>query len=456
VTPKALPEWSLISIIDPSPHDPGKAVVAVDRHRLDDQRPFIYRTTDYGKTWVMITNGIPEGAYVRSVREDPVRKGLLFAGTERGVYVSFDDGAGWQPLQLNLPMSPVHDLSIKGSDLIAATHGRSFWILDDIAPLRQAEAAGAAATADGVFLFDPAPAVRLHHPDWVERQRPAGQNPPPGAVIDYFIDKEPEGEVALDIFDAAGGLVRRFSSKEEKKAEQPPEWPDLLVKETRLPAAAGANRFVWDLRHSEPVQVPGAFYAGNPPEGPLALPGPYRLKLIAAGQSRTASLDLRPDPRVRASAEDLRRQFELASKTSARLSDLHRAVNEIRAVRAEMLVLRRRAAGTPAGPGLITAADAVETKMALIEGALIQVKLRSSEGTLAFPTMLNEQFYSLGWVIESADAAPARPVTETYDLLSQRLDETLASWKALQAGDIRALDESARKANLPWVGTPAS
>ena len=184
VTPKELPEWSMISIIEPSPHDAGAAFIAVDRHKLDDYRPYVYKTSDYGKSWSLIVNGIPDSAYVHAVREDPKRKGLLFAGTEIGVFFSMDNGGHWQPLQLNLPTAPIHDLVVKNDDLVAATHGRSFWVLDDITPLRQMDEKTASA---GAFLFVPQTAIRLHYPDEVDSRRPVGANPPAGAIIDYYL-----------------------------------------------------------------------------------------------------------------------------------------------------------------------------------------------------------------------------------------------------------------------------
>ncbi|HZI95083.1 MAG TPA: glycosyl hydrolase, partial [Patescibacteria group bacterium] len=449
VTPKDLPEWSMISIIDPSPHDAASAVVAVDRHKLDDLRPWIYRTADYGRNWTKIVTGIPDGAYVRSVREDPARKGLLFAGTEKGVFVSFNDGDAWQPLQLNLPLSPVHDLAIKGDDLIAATHGRSFWILDDITPLRQVDpAAGDTAT----ILYKPADTWRLHYPGDIDKSRPGGQNPPAGAIIDYYFKTRPTGEVTLEILDGKGGLVRRFSSKEQEKSEQPPEWPDQVRRETRLPIAAGMNRFVWDLRHEEPLQTPGAFYVGNPPSGPLALPGVYQARLTTGGKSLTASFAIKPDPRVKATAMDLEKQFDLASRVTARITQLHKAINDMRDLRAQMLVLKKRASASPGAADLLTRADDLEKKIAPIEQDLIQVKLSSSEGTLAFPTMLNEQFYNLSLLVDSAgDGAPARPLFDSFDQLSRRLDAALARWSALAGSDVPALDQAARRAGLAWV-----
>src|ERR1700675_3670448 len=281
VTPKDLPAWSMVSLIDPSPHDAATAYVAVDRHKLDDLKPLIYRTHDFGKTWTRIVTGIPDGAYVRAVREDPAAKGLLYAGTELGVYFSADDGAHWHALQLNLPTSPVHDLIVKDNDLVAATHGRSFWILDDLSPLRQA----AQGIAAGDFhLFQPAHAVKLHYPNQVERRLPVGDNPPAGAVIDYYLKAKPsEGEViTLEVLTGDGRLIRRISNhRPPDSVEQPEEWTDREKPADVIPDAAGANRFAWDLRREDPEKIPGAFYADDGPRGPLVTPGRYQGRLTA-------------------------------------------------------------------------------------------------------------------------------------------------------------------------------
>src|SRR5439155_1471203 len=270
-----------------STHDGNTAYVAVDRHKLDDFKPYIFKTTDLGKNWSAITNGIPDGAYVHAVRVDPRREGLLYAGTELGVFMSFDDGAHWQPLQLNLPVTPIHDLVVKDDDLVAATHGRSFWVLDDLTPLRQANAQSAAAD---VILYQPQTAVRLHYPEEFDKRQPIGDNPPPGAIIDYYFRTAPKEEVTLDILDSSGNVVRHLSSKEKKENEQPPEWPDRVERVKTIPANEGMNRFAWDLRYDDPIQIPGAFYASTGPKGPLALPGDYQVKLTVGGKSQTVPL----------------------------------------------------------------------------------------------------------------------------------------------------------------------
>ncbi|PYV33769.1 MAG: glycosyl hydrolase, partial [Acidobacteria bacterium] len=453
VTPKALPEWGMVSIIDPSPHESGTAYIAVDRHKLDDQKPYIYKTSDFGKSWSLIVNGIAQNHYARSVREDPGRKGLLFAGTERGVYASFDDGAHWQSLQLNLPVSPIHDLVVHDNDLVVATHGRSFWILDDLTPLRQLTSQTARAQA---ILYKPEPAVRLHYPDQVDRRRPAGENPPKGAIIDYYFASKPKEEVTLDILDAQGKLVRHLSSKEKKGFEQPPEWPDQEIPKETIPAEAGMNRYAWDLRYESPAKIPGAFYSGLGPLGPLALPGTYQAKLAAGSFTQTVPLELRMDPRLKnVTQADLQKEFELAMKIRDRNNELHTAVNQIRELGAELMTLKKWSGESAQAKQVIEAVDALDKKMTPIEEILIQVKMKSSEGNLRYPNQLNEQFDSLSHTVESADAAPTRPQYAVYDLLNGKLQEQLKDLREVLDRDLPALNELMRKTGVPALTVPS-
>ncbi|HET7185349.1 MAG TPA: hypothetical protein VFI82_11740, partial [Terriglobales bacterium] len=453
VTPKAMPEWSLVSIIEPSPHDPATAYVAVDRHKSDDQKPYIFKTSDYGKTWTPIVNGIAPNHYVRSVREDPGRKGLLFAGTERGVYASFNDGANWQPLQLNLPVSPIHDLLIHGDDLVVATHGRSFWILDDITPLRQLTAQVASAPA---ILYKPQAAVRLHYPDQVDRRRPVGENPPKGAIIDYYFAAKPKEEVTLDITDAQGRLVRHLSSKEKKTFVQPPEWPDQEIPKLTIPAEAGMNRFAWDLRYESPIKIPGAFYSGLGPVGPLALPGTYQVRLSAGTFSRTVPLELRIDPRLKnVTQADLQKEFELAVKIAAANQALHTAVNQVRQLRSELDTLKKWAGEGAQAKQVVAAADDLNKKVTPIEENLMQVKMKSSEGNLRYPNQLNEQLDSLSHTIEYADGAPTRPQLAVYDYLNGKLQEQLKALRGVLDRDLPALNELMRKTGVPVLAVPS-
>jgi len=454
VTPKSLLDWSLISIIDPSPFDAGTAYVAVDRHKLDDFRPYIFKTNDYGKTWTAITTGIPDGYFVHAVREDPQRKGLLYAGTERGMFVSFDDGTHWQSLQLNLPSTPITDLVVHENDLAVATNGRSFWILDDLAPLRELNPQLAQA---GLHLYKPQAAIRLHFPEEVDRRRPVGQNPPSGAIIDYYFKTKPAGEVTLDILDGQSQLVRHYSSKEQKVAEQPPEWPNQEKPKEVIPAEAGMNRFPWDIRYEPPVKIPGAFYAGIGPQGPLARSGTYQVKLTADGQSQTQPLEVRLDPRViNVSAAELQKEFDLSMKIRDANNRLHVAVNQIRQLRGELEMLRRWAGESAQAQPVVAAARQLDQKMTPIEEELIQVNMKSSEGNLGFPNKLNEALDSLSHAEDSADSAPTAQMYQVFDLLNGRLEAQLAKWREILDKDLPALNQLMRAHGVPALQAPTA
>ena len=455
VTPsnKLLPEWSLISLIDASPHDPGTAYAAVDRHKNDDLRPYIYKTSDFGKTWTKIVNGIPDGAYVHAVRQDPKNKNLLYAGTELGVYVSFDDGARWQRLQLNLPTTPITDLIVKGDDLAVATNGRSFWVLDDVNPLRQLTPQ--LATQDAI-LYKPAATYLLQFPEQVDKRRPVGENPPNGAMVNYYLKAESKDEITLDVLDSEGKAVRHYSSKAKNRLEQPPEWPDLEHPPELLPTAAGMNRFPWNLRYESPTELPGAFYAGNGPEGPYVMPGTYTLKLTVAGKSQTVPVEVKVDPRVKTTQADLQKRFDLAMRVRADIEVLHTSVNQLRGVRSQLeLVKKRLEEEGDEGKPVLAACDEVEKKIAPVEQELIQVKMQSSEGNLRYPNMLNEQYDSFRATIETADAAPTQAELAVFDELHGRLEKQVAAWKQIAATDVPAVNDLVRKQNISLVEVPA-
>ncbi len=451
VTPtnKLLPEWSLVSLIEASPQNAGTAYAAVDRHKNDDVRPYIYKTTDFGKSWSKITAGIPDGAYVHAVREDPKNKNLLYAGTELGVYISFDDGAHWQSLQLNLPTTPVDDLIIKDNDLAAATNGRSFWILDDVSPLR--ELTSQMADQD-VVLYQPAPTYRMNFPEQVDKKRPVGENPPNGVIVSYYLKRAARDEVTLDILDSSGKPVRHYSSKPSNKSEQPPEWPDLEKPPELLPTAAGMNRFPWNLRYDSPTEIPVAFYAGNGPEGPIVLPGSYTLKLTVDGKSQTVQTEVKLDPRVHVADGDLQKQMDLEMKVRDDIEALHVAVNQIRGVRSQLEVVKRRfEEESEKNKSIISAIDDLNNKMAPVEQKLIQVKRKSSEGNLGYPNMLNAEYDTFREMIEGADAAPTQSEMEVFDGLHGRLEQQLAVWKEIASTDVPAINERIRKENVSLV-----
>jgi photosystem II stability/assembly factor-like uncharacterized protein len=449
VTPSSMPEWSLVSLIDPSPFNAGTAYAAIDRHKLDDFKPYIFKTADYGKTWTQIGAGIAGGSYVHAVREDPKRKGLLYAGTETGVWCSFDDGAHWQKLQLNLPTAPVHDLVVKDDDLVVATHGRAFWILDDITPLRHVAPADLDAA---VKLYPPRPAYRLRMPDAVDRRIPGGENPPPGAMLYYYFKTKPAEEVKLEILDAQGIVVKTYSSAKKVEDAGPAEWPDVQHPSDTLPAEAGLNRFSWNLRYEDPVTVPGNFYEADiPPKGPMALPGTYQVRLTAVGPSLVAPLELRKDPRIDISAADLEKQFELERQIANRLTALHKTVNGIRDLRAQLTALGQRYKNVAAWQPLQAQVDQLLQKITTVEGKIIQTKMKSTEGDLRYPTMIDEQLIGLNWSVDSSDGAPTEGQQQLFAELSNKLQEQLNVWDQVLSRDLSGFNRAAEQQKITLV-----
>lgn len=449
VTPREVPEWTMISLIDASPFDAGTAYAAVDAHKLDNFKPYIFKTSDFGKSWTKIITGLPENEYVHAVREDPGRRGLLYAGTETGVYVSFDDGGHWQPLQLNLPNAPIHDLIVHGTDLIAATHGRSFWVLDDLAPLRQVNAAVA---NEAAHLFAPSTAVRTRLGHFDRRRYPIGENPPDGAVVDYWLKEEPKDPARLELLDAQGKVIRSFNS-EKKKTLEAPEEGERDEEAENIPAAAGMNRFVWNLRHENPVKIPAAIYDGNNgPSGPLALPGKYSVRLTVAGKSYSEPLEITMDPRVKTSAADLQKQFDFLLKLRDRQDELNHAILSFRDLRTQLVALEKRLGGQAEKKSLAKSAEDLRKKLTELEEQLIQVKATASEDEANYPTMLNSKLSYLNAVADSADTAPTPAEEAVFAKLNQELDVQLTSWREVQSKEVRALNEALAKANVTPVG----
>ena len=456
VTPKGIPEWSMVSLIEASPHDAGTAYAAIDTHKLDDFKPYIFKTTDFGKTWTKITSGIPDGAYTHAVREDPVRKNLLYAGTETGIYVSFDGGANWQSLQLNLPNSPIHDLVVKNDDLVVATHGRAFWILDDLTPLR---AATAQAAAEAV-LYKPRLTYRMRWPDFFERRQPVGKNPPTGAIVYYYLPTAPKGVVTLEFLDASGKVARRYSNEEKKEADTPPEWPDQTPPDEKIPADVGVNRFAWDLRLQGPVPLAGEPGAEFRNRGPMVPPGAYQVRLTAEGKSYTAPLELKADPRTKASNDDLQKQSALGRKIVAQVTEIHEAIGAIREVRTQTRGLSRRFGDERFGDAsrytsLVAATKDFDKKSYDLESQLLQVNSKSSESNLNYPVLIDERLHSLLGSVEVGDAEPTKQQYEVFDDLEKQAQPLLAQYRELMSKDLPALNEMVNKQNIPALYVPA-
>jgi photosystem II stability/assembly factor-like uncharacterized protein len=456
VTPAALTPWSKVSILEASRIEAGTVYAAVNRFRLDDLKPHIYRTRDFGKSWQEIVTGLAENAPVNVVREDPVRKGLLYAGTETSVYVSFDDGDHWQPLQLNLPHTSMRDLRIHGDDLIVGTHGRSFWILDDVTPLRQVNAEVATAEA---HLYTPQTAIRLkwnRNPDTpLPPEVPAGKNPPDGAIIDYFLAKDTASPVTLEILDANGKLVRKYSSTD--KAEPPekiaPKHPIPMywVREEKiLSAAAGMHRFVWDERYTAPESLGHSFpisaivhHTPLEPRGALALPGRYAVKLTLEGKSYSRPLVLKMDPRVKSPATELAKQFAMQSAAAAAMNESFEALTEVKSTREQVKAAMEKASSPETKQKLAE----FDKKAAALEGAAVPgffgIPLAGKQPE-NFST-LNQRF---GQVLAIADVADAAPTTQTEAVaadLKNALEDASARWKELKKTDVAALNRILEK-----------
>jgi len=456
ITPKDLPEWSRVSQIDASPHDAGTAYVAVDRHQFDDLHPYIYKTSDYGKTWTKITTGIPETTFVRAVREDPKKRGLLYAGTEQGVFVSFNDGAKWRPLQLNLPTAPVHDLVVKNNDLVVATHGRAFWILDDVTPLRQYSDDIAQKDA---FLYTPATTYRIQAGAGGERHpsKRTGQNPPAGAVIYYFLKDalKADTETKIEILDASGKVIRKYSSAEFPSLEEPPD-PDDKKPEKEIKPEAGLNRFVWDLRYEEAHHVPGYYlweYGGGA-RGPVAVPGQYQVRLTLGGQTQTAAFELKLDPRVNVSQADLEQQFNLLLQTRDELSRVYDTVNQIQDVRSQLSGLKRRLPENANTKTIVAAADDLEKKLVAVREELVNLTISANEDSLAYPPQLDAKLAYLAMDAGTADSAPTEAEQKQFEKLKRQSGELVGRWEDLQRRDLAAFQKLTAEGSLSTVVVP--
>ncbi|MET0555920.1 MAG: glycosyl hydrolase [Vicinamibacteria bacterium] len=472
VTPKDLPEWSMVSQLDPSPHAPGTLYLAANRYKLDDRRPFLYATTDYGRNWRRISDGLPAGAFTRVVRQDPVRPELLFAGTELGVYVSQDAGARWQPLRMalpgtvrpdakddetrgRLPIVPITDLVVKGDDLVAATQGRSFWILDDIAPLRTAAPDLAGRDA---FLWKPSPAYRFGGPPG---PRGAGRNPAYGATIRYWLKAEPKEaeEVALEIVDAAGTVVRRVSIKGDGEEETPPagddDGPPGPPAVRKLPAKAGLNRFVWDLRHTDAARFKGLVLWASNTRGPRAVPGRYEVRLTAGGRTLTEPFEVKGDPRLAATPEELAAQLALSLRIRDTLTETHQAITRLRAVRDQLTETLRRAKQKGGDEKVRAAGEALGARLTKIEEALYQTKNQSSQDPLNYPIRLNNKLAALGSVVGSGDQAPTAQAGEVFAEVSARIRAELDALSSALSTDLPAFNALASEERVPAVTVPS-
>jgi photosystem II stability/assembly factor-like uncharacterized protein len=411
ITPPGLPEFSRVSMIDASPSDPATAYLAANRYQLDDRKPYIFKTHDYGKTWTKITNGIPDYDYAHVTREDPEHPGLLYTGTEHGIYVSFDDGANWQSLALNLPDTQVPGLVIEGDDLVIATHGRSFYVLDHVGVLRQLTQS---TEASPLHLFEPGEAVRSFRP----------------AAIDYYLAK-PADKVTIDILDAKGGVVRTFTGSaaadkpKGENAEEDDEGPPGQRRAKPPSRKAGTNRFTWDLRYPGATVFEGMVLWGARAEsGPLAVPGEYQVRVTANGQTQTQKLTLKMDPRENVTQQQLEAQFKLASDIRDEVSAADEIVIKIR----ELKKQAKARADDSKNTAVVEAGASLRDKLSTIEEQVYQVRNSANEDPLNFPIKLNNLIAALARSVETGDAPPTDQSFVVYRELTAQLSAIQAKF----------------------------
>ncbi len=449
VTPPDLPEWTMINSIDAHPFEEGGLYVAATGYKQDDFRPYLYRTTDWGQSWTRIDSGIEADHFTRVVRADPDRPGLLYAGTERGVYVSFDDGASWRSLQLNLPVVPITDLAVKEQDLVAATQGRSYWILDDLTLLHQLDAETAAAD---VHLFEPRPAYRLSGVGGFFGPPPnTGQNPPNGVVFHYLLAETPdkETEIKLEILEADGDEIMTFTRKPDEEPEQsgPPRGPNTSLLET----AAGLNRFVWNMRYTPMERFPGMILWNDSRSGPRAVPGTYKARLTVGDATQETDFNIVKDPRSSASQEDLQAQFDFVVSVRDKLTEIHTALGKAKDAKEQVTKLRKRIEGREGMEDLLEAFKSMEESLTPIEEALYQTKNRSRQDPLNFPIRLNDK---LSGVMGNASFGDTRPTTQAYavrDELFAQIDAELAKLESIWTETLPSLNQMVRDKEIPAI-----
>jgi photosystem II stability/assembly factor-like uncharacterized protein len=440
VTPTDLPEFARISLVEASPHRPGTAYVAANRYQRADRAPYVYRTDDYGKSWTKIAGGLPASDFARTIREDVRKAGLLYLGTEHGIYVSFNNGGSWQSLRLDLPVTPVHGIVSTDRDLVIGTHGRSFYILDNAAILRQFTPAIA---AEAVHLFDPPDARRA-----VDR----------GVPVDYYLKADAD-TVSIEILDAKGAVVNRFTGVPAKEGEKPAGPPSeeefFRAPAARVPVKSGMNRFVWDMRYANAKDFPNMILWAGSTRGPLAPSGTYQVRLTAAGVTRTESFSIARNPNTPGVTDaDLAEQFALALQIRDKVTQANEAVVRIRSLKDQIVDRTKRWAATQKDRKLSKAAmlgDALTNALTAIEGEIYQYRNRSSQDPLNYPIQLNNKLAALQGVVEGGDGKPTQQSYSVFKELSARLDAELARLDAVLKTDLPPFNKEIARKKLDAV-----
>lgn len=447
VTPKEMPEWIQINSIEASPFDAATLYVAATAYKSDDYKPYLFKTTDYGKTWKKIVNGIAADAFTRVVRADPNRRGFLYAGTETGMYYSSNDGDSWQSLMLNLPVVPITDLAVhkREGDLVVATQGRSFYVLDNLPVLYQlADAQKAEA-----FLFKPEDAYRTPGGGGffqLPAGAPIGANPPNGAIVHYYLKDKPKQEVTLEFLDSGGKLIRKFTGRIGRDGAAAPAGPG----EPPVPSESGLNRFVWNFRFPSATGLPGLIMWGGSLNGPRVVPGSYQVRLSVDGKPvSTEAFAVKADPRISTTQAEFEKQFDLLMKINSKLSQTHQTILEIRDVRKQLEDLSARLGAEQ--KDLRDKAAEIGKKLTAVEEELIQTKIRSSQDALNFPIRLNNKLAALGSTVDSADFPPTNQSYDVFNDLTSRIDVQIEAFTAIKSKDIAEFNRLFAEKNLPVI-----
>ncbi|MBX2964487.1 MAG: glycosyl hydrolase [Cyclobacteriaceae bacterium] len=440
ITPKDLPEWVMFNSVEFDPHTKGGIYVAGTRYKLGDYRPYLYKSKDYGKTWTKITDGIDAGHFTRVLRADPKRKGLLYAGTESGMYISFDDGASWKPFQLNLPIVPITDLTIKNDNLIAATQGRSFWLIDDLTPLHQLSDQ---VTTSEAYLYKPMPSYRMGPAfSWGRAPKTAGQNHPGGVMVHYYLKDTAKAQVSLEFLQPDGSLIKKFSTK-----------PDLKAKEEKLTLKQpGMNKFSWNMRYPDADRFDGMVLWAASMNGPRALPGNYKVRLTVNGKSSEADFEILKDPRSDATQADMKAQFDFVQSVIAKVSETHNAIKKIRTAREQI----NRAIDPikdqkETMKEVLDKAKSIQDNMKTIEEALYQTKNRSGQDPLNFPIRLNNKLAHLNSLASAGNFPPTQQMVEFKNEITAEIDKHLNALNKIFKDEIPEFNALVKQKNIDAV-----
>jgi photosystem II stability/assembly factor-like uncharacterized protein len=434
-----MPEWTLINSVDFTPHEKGAAYVAATSYKSGDYKPYLFKTKDYGKTWTKITDGIDANHFTRVVRTDLKRQGLLYAGTEFGMYISFDDGASWKPFQLNLPIVPITDLTIKNDNLIAATQGRSFWLIDDLTPLHQLNST--VATSD-FHLYKPMPSYRMNGGQGGFRSpsKTEGKNHPGGVMIHYYLKDTTKTVASLEILEMNGKLIKKFATK-----------PDKKTKEEQLKIKPGMNRHIWNMRYADAEGFDGLIMWAASLTGPKAVPGTYKAKLTVNGKSTETEFEIVKDPRTSGSVADIKAQFDFSIAVRDKLSDTHKAIKKIRTAREQINRVTEPMKGKDEMKDVTDMAKSILGDMKKIEEALYQTKNRSGQDPLNFPVRLNNKLAALGSEVDGSDYKPTEQVKTVYNEITEKINEQLNQLNKVMTDKVPKFNELVKQKQVSAI-----